>query len=70
MKKVILAAVGGALLTGSLLGCGAATAQQDGPYATCKDAANDGVYNIQSNDPHYASWLDRDGDGVACEKKN
>ncbi len=33
-------------------------------------AAADGKYNIQSNDPDYNPNLDRDGDGVACEKKN
>ena len=48
MKKMITAVIGGALLTGALLGCGAASCQHDGPYANVlKHAANDGVGTIQ-----------------------
>ena len=50
------------------LGVGVApVATADPPYATCKDAAKDGRYNIPQNDPAYLSKLDRDGDGIACE---
>ncbi|MBO0896739.1 excalibur calcium-binding domain-containing protein [Arthrobacter sunyaminii] len=37
------------------------------PYATCGEAAADGVYNIPAGDPLYSPDLDRDGDGIACE---
>lgn len=37
-------------------------------YDNCTAAFNDGVFNIAKSDPSYQSKLDRDGDGVACEK--
>ena len=65
MKKMIIAAIGGALLTGSLLGAGLANA--DPPYANCAAARADGAAPIYEGDPGYRDPLDRDGDGVACE---
>lgn len=41
-----------------------------GPFASCSEAAEYGYYNIPSDSPHYSTDLDRDDDGVACEKKN
>lgn len=38
-----------------------------GPYSRCKDAAQDGVYNIPKGDPNYWPGGDRDNDGIACE---
>lgn len=38
------------------------------PYPNCKAAAKDGRYNIPSSDPAYGPWLDRDNDGVGCER--
>ena len=67
MKKMITAAIGGALLAVSLLGAGLASA--DGKYSTCGEAAADGVFNIPEGDPNYWDDGDRDQDGVACEKR-
>ena len=64
-KKMITAVIGGALLTGSLLGAGLASA--DPPYANCSAARADGAAPIYEGDPGYRDPLDRDGDGVACE---
>ncbi|GLB65932.1 hypothetical protein AHIS1636_03710 [Arthrobacter mangrovi] len=36
-------------------------------YASCTDAANDGLSNITSGSRGYNPELDSDGDGVACE---
>ena len=73
VKKMIIAAIGGALLTGSLLGAGLANAEmpplpQAGEYSTCGEAAQDGVFNIPEGDENYWDEGDRDGDGIACEK--
>ena len=65
VKKMIIAGIGGALLTGSLLGAGLASA--DPPYANCAAARADGAAPIYEGDPGYRDPLDRDGDGVACE---
>ena len=65
VKKMIIAAIGGALLTGSLLEAGLASA--DPPYANCAAARADGAAPIYEGDPGYRDPLDRDGDGVACE---
>lgn len=37
-------------------------------YENCTAAFNEGVFNIAKSDPSYQAKLDRDGDGVACEK--
>jgi hypothetical protein len=37
-------------------------------YQNCTDAKSQGVYNIRKGDPGYRKDLDRDGDGIACEK--
>ena len=37
------------------------------PYPNCDAAAADGLYNIPVDDPRYATYLDRDGDGLACD---
>ena len=73
VKKMIIAAIGGALLTGSLLGAACANAEmpplpQAGEYSTCGEAAQDGVFNIPEGDENYWDEGDRDGDGIACEK--
>lgn len=39
------------------------------PYKNCSEAHADGRYNIPEGDPAYASKLDRDRDGIACEPK-
>jgi Excalibur calcium-binding domain len=67
MKKGIVAtAIGGALLSGALLGCGAANA--DAYYENCTAAWNAGVAPLHEGDDGYeAPRLDRDSDGIACE---
>lgn len=37
-------------------------------FANCTDAFNAGVFNIKRSDGAYQSKLDRDSDGIACEK--
>ncbi|WP_206317515.1 excalibur calcium-binding domain-containing protein [Streptomyces composti] len=38
------------------------------PFANCTDAYNNGYSNIPEGDEHYAKRLDRDGDGIGCDK--
>lgn len=64
MKKMIIAAVGGAVLSGSLLGAGMANADS---YANCTEARAAGVAPMNEGSPDYDPHLDRDHDGVACE---
>ncbi|BBX25079.1 excalibur calcium-binding domain-containing protein [Mycolicibacterium alvei] len=65
VRVVILAAA----LIGGAIGV-APAAQADPPYRYCKDAYADGKANMTKDDPGYADHLDRDGDGIACEKKS
>lgn len=61
-----------AFVVAGCLGIGltvAPAAQASPPYANCKQAAQDGRYNIPRGDPAYQSKLDRDNDGIACESK-
>lgn len=37
-------------------------------FANCTEAFDAGVFNIRRSDPSYQSKLDRDNDGIACEK--
>jgi len=55
MKKMITAAIGGALLAGSLLGAGAANA--DVYYKNCSEARAAGVTPLYEGDPGYAPHL-------------
>ena len=67
VKKMITAAIGGALLSGALLGAGAANA--DAYYENCTAAWDAGVAPLAEGDDGYeAPRLDRDEDGIACEK--
>jgi Excalibur calcium-binding domain len=38
------------------------------PYSNCDEAHADGRYNIPRGDPAYNPALDRDGDGIACDR--
>jgi hypothetical protein len=38
------------------------------PYSDCDAAHADGRYNIPRGDPAYQAKLDRDGDGIACDR--
>ncbi|HFK1742003.1 excalibur calcium-binding domain-containing protein [Bacillus thuringiensis] len=46
----------------------AAPKQEKVHFANCTDANIAGYYDITPDSPAYASHLDRDGDGVACER--
>ena len=55
MKKMIIVAIGGALLSGSLLGAGSANA--DVYYKNCSEARAAGVTPLYEGDPGYAPHL-------------
>ncbi|MGV0634454.1 excalibur calcium-binding domain-containing protein [Mycolicibacillus trivialis] len=38
------------------------------PYKNCAAAHADGASNMTPDHPGYRSGLDRDGDGIACER--
>ncbi|MFI8532556.1 LAETG motif-containing sortase-dependent surface protein [Streptomyces aquilus] len=40
----------------------------DHPFANCTDAYAAGYANIEKGDEHYGTHLDRDGDGVGCDR--
>ncbi len=42
--------------------------KEDLYFSSCKEAKAAGHYNLREGQPGYSSKLDRDGDGVACEK--
>lgn len=44
------------------------TPRKGPPYANCDAAHADGRYNIPRGDPAYNPALDRDGDGIACDR--
>lgn len=37
------------------------------PFANCRAARAAGAAPVYRGDPGYASWLDRDNDGIGCE---
>lgn len=43
-------------------------AKADSPPTTCLGYFAEKRYNIPSDDPAYSPKLDRDGDGLACER--
>ncbi|AGG66861.1 excalibur calcium-binding domain-containing protein [Corynebacterium callunae] len=45
-----------------------ATVPQSANYASCAEARAAGVAPIYAGSPGYRSGLDRDGDGIACDK--
>lgn len=50
------------------LGLSPSAAAAGPPYANCKEAHTDGASNMTPDHPGYRSGLDRDGDGIACER--
>jgi hypothetical protein len=64
MIRVLIAAA--FVCTAAAIGA-APAADADAPYPNCKAAAQDGRYDIPSDDPAYGPWLDRDQDGIGCE---
>ncbi|MFE9770731.1 LAETG motif-containing sortase-dependent surface protein [Streptomyces sp. NPDC005931] len=60
-----------AVLAGLALAALPATAEaHDGthPFRNCTEAYDHGYANIPSGDDHYGEHLDRDGDGIGCDK--
>lgn len=47
---------------------GKANRQGSFQYSSCKEAKEAGAAPLREGDPGYSSKLDRDGDGIACEK--
>ncbi|MEU9730382.1 excalibur calcium-binding domain-containing protein [Streptomyces sp. NPDC048002] len=48
---------------------GAALAHEgDHPFPNCSEAYANGYAHIAEGDEHYGSHLDRDGDGVGCDR--
>ncbi|MFF0015429.1 excalibur calcium-binding domain-containing protein [Streptomyces sp. NPDC005374] len=48
---------------------GAASAHDgDQPFENCTEAYAAGYANIPEGDEHYGSQLDRDGDGIGCDR--
>jgi len=64
MARTLITAV---FLTAAAITGLAPVASAAGQYANCGQAKADGVCNIMQGPSDYASKLDRDGDGVACE---
>jgi hypothetical protein len=64
-KKILIAALSGAVLSGSPVGAG--TANADPYYKNCAEARAAGVAPLHKGDPGYRPELDRDHDGIACE---
>jgi hypothetical protein len=65
--RYLVVAVGAAAIWGIGVTL-APAAQADPPYANCTQAHKDGRYNIPKGDPAYSPKLDRDNDGIACER--
>lgn len=42
--------------------------QRDVHFGSCAEARAAGYWNIKYGEPGYSSNLDRDGDGIACER--
>lgn len=43
------------------------SADQQQPFANCREARAAGAAPVRRGDPGYGAHLDRDGDGVGCE---
>lgn len=48
--------------------CGGNGGNNGGNRTSCADYARDGIYDIPRSDPRYRDNLDRDRDGLACER--
>ena len=45
-------------------------AEENIHFSSCKEAWENGYSDIHRGEPGYSSKLDRDGDGIACERAN
>lgn len=68
MKRVVVSLCAGFVTAGAIAVAAPASAGAEPYYENCTAAWNAGVAPLHRGDPGYASHLDRDGDGVACEK--
>lgn len=66
IRKTFVAVSALITIAGAVLGT-AHTAVADPYYKNCSAARDAGVAPLKQGDPGYASHLDRDGDGIACE---
>ena len=68
MKKTILMKV--ILTVFPILGLFAqlVSAEENIHFSSCKEAWENGYSDIHRGEPGYSSRLDKDGDGVACER--
>ncbi|MFE2279204.1 LAETG motif-containing sortase-dependent surface protein [Streptomyces sp. NPDC059454] len=60
-----------AVLAALALAAVPATAEAHGgntPFENCSEAYENGHANIPASSPHYGEHLDRDGDGIGCDK--
>lgn len=60
---VVVAALALAVLPGA-----ASAHDGDHPFENCTEAYAAGYANIPEGDEHYGSRLDRDGDGIGCDR--
>ncbi|MEV7070471.1 excalibur calcium-binding domain-containing protein [Streptomyces sp. NPDC091972] len=60
---VVVAALALAVLPGA-----ASAHDGDHPFENCTEAYAAGYANIPEGDEHYGSHLDRDGDGIGCDR--
>ena len=62
------AAVAFAALALAVLPTTAGAHDGDGPFENCTEAYENGHANIARGDKHYGDHLDRDQDGIGCDK--
>lgn len=46
------------------------TVEENIHFSSCREAWENGYSDIHRGEPGYSSKLDRDGDGIACERAN
>lgn len=71
-KKVLLVILlGGVILLLPMTGTAKKKASGNSTvyFKSCKEARAAGYSDIKKGEPGYSSNLDRDGDGIACDKK-
>jgi hypothetical protein len=68
IRAFVVAAAAAGAIAGVAIGS-SPVAAANVRYKNCTGAAEDGRYNIASDDPAYGPWLDSDHDGIGCEKR-
>ena len=64
--RMVRAGVIGVVLVGTVA-AGPVPLANAMPFKNCTEARQAGYEDISSSSDYYGSWLDRDGDGIACE---